>query len=171
VALDPTHRRALGNLSVVYLNLNRVAEAKSVLRRLLPMAGSTDRKFWYNVASVQLADGKLDKACSALARALEIDPGYALALALRDRICPAVPAKQAIDIETGSGHGARTRRACELLSQRLLESGQGSLDAIDRHGQRQAQVAGAAEAGAGDGQDAAADEGADKGDVVGDGAF
>lgn len=92
VALDPTHQRALGNLSVVYLNLNRVADAKSVLRRLLPLAGATDRKFWYNVASVQLADGKFDKACAALTRALAIDPGYALALGLRDQICPAAPA-------------------------------------------------------------------------------
>ncbi len=91
VARDPTNRRALGNLAVVYLNLNRVADAKAVLRRLLPMAGATDRRFWYNVASAQVADGKFEKACAALARALEIDPGYALALGLRDRICPAAP--------------------------------------------------------------------------------
>jgi tetratricopeptide (TPR) repeat protein len=91
VALDPTHRRALGNLSVVYLNLNRVADAKSVLRRLLPLAGATDRKFWYNVASVQLADGKPDKACAALTRALSIDPEYALARGLRDQLCHKSP--------------------------------------------------------------------------------
>jgi len=88
VSLDPTNQRALSNLSVVYLNLQRVADAKSVLRQLLPLAGATDRRFWYNVASAQVADGKLDKACAALGHALEIDPGYELALGLRDRICP-----------------------------------------------------------------------------------
>jgi tetratricopeptide (TPR) repeat protein len=87
VLIDPTNQRALGNLSVVYLNLGRVAEAKSVLRRLAPVARSTDHRFWYNVASVDVAEGKPDKACSALAHALEIDPGYELALALRNRIC------------------------------------------------------------------------------------
>jgi hypothetical protein len=91
VTLDPLNQRALNNLSVAYLNLNRVADAKLVLRRLLPLAGATDQRFWYNVASVQVADGKFDKACAALARTLEIDPGYALALALRDRVCSAVP--------------------------------------------------------------------------------
>ena len=88
VALDPLNQRALNNLSVAYLNLNRVADAKLVLRQLLPLAGLTDRRFWYNVASAQVADGKFDRACAALARALEIDPGYALALTLRDRVCP-----------------------------------------------------------------------------------
>ena len=87
VTLDPSNQKALGNLSVTYLNLDRVADAKAVLRRLLPMAGATDRKFWYNVASVQLADGKADKACAALQHALEIDPGYALALSLRNQVC------------------------------------------------------------------------------------
>jgi Flp pilus assembly protein TadD len=87
VLIEPTNQRALGNLSVVYLNLGRVAEAKSVLRRLAPVARSTDHRFWYNVASVDVAEGKPDKACSALAHALEIDPGYELALALRNRIC------------------------------------------------------------------------------------
>lgn len=91
VSLDPTHQRALSNLSVVYLNLNRVTDAKLILRQLLPLAGATDRRFWYNVASVQAVDGKFDKACSALAHALEIDPGYILALTLRDRIC--IPAE------------------------------------------------------------------------------
>lgn len=91
VQLDPLNRRALNNLSVVYLNLNRVADAKLVLRRLLPLVGSTDRRFWYNVAVVQVADSKFDKACSALARALEIDPGYVEALTLRDRVCVANP--------------------------------------------------------------------------------
>jgi tetratricopeptide (TPR) repeat protein len=88
VAIDPTDERALNNLAVTYLSLNRVADAKAVLRRLLPLAGATDRRFWFNVASVQVADGKLEKACSALSRALEIDPGYGRALALRDHICP-----------------------------------------------------------------------------------
>jgi len=92
IARDPFNPRALSNLSVVYLNLNRVAAAKSVLRRLLPLSGATDRRFWYNVASAQVEDGKIDKACAALGRALEIDPGYVLALNLRDRICTAAPA-------------------------------------------------------------------------------
>jgi tetratricopeptide (TPR) repeat protein len=93
VAIDPGNKRAMDNLSVVYLNLGRVADAKAVLRRLLPMAGDTDRKFWYNVACLDLAEGKPDKACSALARALAIDPGYALALSLRDRMCPSSPTR------------------------------------------------------------------------------
>jgi tetratricopeptide (TPR) repeat protein len=87
VALDAHNQRALNNLAATYLNLDRVADAKSVLRKLAPLAQSTDKRFWYNVASVQLADGKLDKVCSALARALEIDPGYPMALALRERAC------------------------------------------------------------------------------------
>jgi tetratricopeptide (TPR) repeat protein len=86
-SLDPGNQRALGNLAVAYLNLNRVADAKATLRRLLPLAGATDKRFWYNVASVQWADGKRDKSCAALARALAIDPGYPLALAMRDAIC------------------------------------------------------------------------------------
>ncbi len=92
VALNPSDERALNNLAVTYLSLNRVADAKSALRRLLPLAGATDRRFWFNVASAQVADGKPEKACSALSHALEIDPGYARALALRERICthPAV---------------------------------------------------------------------------------
>jgi len=92
VAIDPSDERALNNLAVTYLSLNRVADAKAVLRRLLPLAGATDRRFWFNVASAQVADGKPEKACSALSHALEIDPGYARALALRERICtrPAV---------------------------------------------------------------------------------
>ena len=102
VALDPTNQRALNNLSVVYLNLNRVADAKSVLRRLLPLAGGTDRRFWYNVASVQVAEGKFDKACAALTRAIEIDPGYVLALTLRDRICVA----GAVNPEQAAAHPA-----------------------------------------------------------------
>lgn len=94
VLIDPTHQRALGNLSVVYLNLGRVADAKAVLRRLAPLASSTDHRFWFNVASVNVAEGKPDKACSALAHALEIDPGYDLALALRDRVCAPAHAGQ-----------------------------------------------------------------------------
>ena len=44
-----------------------------------------------DVAVAQVADSKFDKACSALARALEIDPGYVEALTLRDRVCVANP--------------------------------------------------------------------------------
>jgi protein O-mannosyl-transferase len=87
VALDGGNQRALNNLAVTYLNLNRVTDAKAVLRKLAPLAGATDKRFWYNVASVQLADGKLDKVCSALGRALEIDPGYQMALAMREQAC------------------------------------------------------------------------------------
>jgi hypothetical protein len=91
VARDPGNRRALNNLAVTYLNLGRVADAKTVLRRMSPLARATDKRYWYNVASVQIADGKLDKACGALAQALEIDPGYALALALREQACTSPP--------------------------------------------------------------------------------
>jgi len=93
VVIDPLNQRALNNLSVTYLNLNRVADAKAILRQLMPLAGATDQRFWYNVASAQTADGKFDKACAALTRALEIDPGYLLALTLRDRICLTTPPK------------------------------------------------------------------------------
>jgi len=89
VALDPRNQRAMNNLAVTYLSFGRVADAKAILRRLAPLARTTDKRYWYNVASVQVADGKLDKACAALAQALEIDPGYALALALRERACGA----------------------------------------------------------------------------------
>jgi tetratricopeptide (TPR) repeat protein len=94
VALDDHNQRALNNLAVAYLNLHRVADAKLVLRKLAPLAQSTDKRFWYNVASVQLADGKLDKVCQALARALEIDPGYPMALVLRERACPSKTASR-----------------------------------------------------------------------------
>jgi protein O-mannosyl-transferase len=93
VLLNPTNQRALGNLSVVYLNLGRVADAKSVLRQLAPLASATDRRFWYNLASVHVAEGRRDKACSALAHALEIDPGYELALSLHHRTCATGPAQ------------------------------------------------------------------------------
>ncbi len=88
VAQNPHSARVLNNLAVTYLNLGRIEDAKATLRKALPLAGATDRKFWYNVASVQLAAGKTDRACGALARALEIDPGYALALSLRQQVCP-----------------------------------------------------------------------------------
>lgn len=90
--LDPQNQKALGNLAVTYLNLGRVADAKAILRRQQPLAAQTDKKFWYNVASVQLADGRLDKACAAVERALDIDPGYPLALGMRDAVCgPSIP--------------------------------------------------------------------------------
>jgi len=85
--LDSQNEKAMDNLAVTYLNLGRVSEAKATLRRLQPLVAATDQKFWYNVASVQLADGKRDKACAALARALAIDPGYPLALTMRDGVC------------------------------------------------------------------------------------
>ena len=85
--LDSQNEKAMDNLAVTYLNLGRVSEAKATLRRLQPLVAATDQKFWYNVASVQLADGKRDKACAALARALAIDPGYPLALPMRDGVC------------------------------------------------------------------------------------
>jgi protein O-mannosyl-transferase len=91
VTLDPKNHRALNNLAVTYLHFGRVAEAKATLRQLAPMARATDKRFWYNVAAVQFTDGKLDKACSALAKALAIDPGYAMALALRERACSPPP--------------------------------------------------------------------------------
>ncbi|MGD0837446.1 MAG: tetratricopeptide repeat protein [Polyangia bacterium] len=92
-ALDPTNRVALDNLSVTYLKLRRVSDAKAVLRQLLPLAGATDWRFWYNVASAQAMDGKSDKACAALEHALAIDPGYRLALQLRAQICPGAVAR------------------------------------------------------------------------------
>jgi tetratricopeptide (TPR) repeat protein len=87
VALDPENQRALNNLAVTYLNLGRIADAKTTLRQLAPMARATNKRYWYNVAAVQVADRKLDKACGALEQALEIDPGYPLALALRAKVC------------------------------------------------------------------------------------
>jgi protein O-mannosyl-transferase len=87
VALDPGNQRALNNLAVTYLHLGRLADAKAILRQQAPVARSTDKRFWYNVAAVQFTDGKRDKACSALSQALAIDPGYAPALALRERAC------------------------------------------------------------------------------------
>jgi protein O-mannosyl-transferase len=87
--LDSQNQKALGNLAVTYLNLGRVADAKATLRRSQPLAAATDKKFWYNVASVQLADGKRDKACAALGHALAIDSGYSLALTMRDAVCGA----------------------------------------------------------------------------------
>jgi tetratricopeptide (TPR) repeat protein len=88
VARNPNEAKVLNNLAVTYLNLERLDDAKETLRRALPLSGATDRKFWYNVASVQLAAGKIPKACGALVRALEIDPGYSAALAMQQQICP-----------------------------------------------------------------------------------
>ena len=96
--LDPVNRQALNNLAVVYLHLGRVKDAKLILRRLLPLVGDTDWKFWYNVASTQLADGQPHKACAAVERALAIDPGYQLALQFRAGVCQstgAIPAPSA----------------------------------------------------------------------------
>jgi hypothetical protein len=94
--LDPNNRRALNNLAVVYLHLGRVKDAKLVLKHLWPLVGDTDWKFWYNLASVQLADGERGKACAAIERALAIDPGYELALQFRAGVCQAaVPAPSA----------------------------------------------------------------------------
>jgi hypothetical protein len=87
VAQSPDSAKVLNNLAVTYLNLGRLEDAKSTLRKALPLSGATDRKFWFNVASVQAAAGKLDKACGALAHALEIDPGYTLALSMRQQLC------------------------------------------------------------------------------------
>jgi hypothetical protein len=95
VALNPENKPALNNLAVAYVNLGRIADAKAVLRRLAPLARATDKRYWFNVASVQVADHKLDKACGALEQALKIDPGYPLALALRKQVCSASPAPSA----------------------------------------------------------------------------
>jgi hypothetical protein len=73
-----------------------VKDAKLVLKHLWPLVGDTDWKFWYNLASVQLADGERGKACAAIERALAIDPGYELALQFRAGVCQAaVPAPSA----------------------------------------------------------------------------
>jgi hypothetical protein len=94
---DPNNRRALNNLAVIYLNVGRLNDAKSTLRRLLLVASETDWKAWYNLAEIQLAEGHPEKACSAASRALSINRGYALALQFREKNCqPTRPAKSTV---------------------------------------------------------------------------
>jgi len=107
--LDPDNRRAANNLAVVYLHLGRVKDAKLILKRLLPLLGDTDWKFWYNVASAQLADGQHDKACAAIERALAIDPGYELALQFRAGVCEAAGPSPAPSAGPPASSGASPR--------------------------------------------------------------
>lgn len=93
---DPNNRRALNNLAVIYLNVGRLNDAKSTLRRLLLVASETDWKAWYNLAEIQLAEGHPERACSAASRALSINRGYALALQFKEKHCqPTSPAESA----------------------------------------------------------------------------
>ena len=105
---DPNNQRALNNLAVIYLNVGRLSDAKSTLRRLLLVASETDWKAWYNLAEIQLAEGHQEKACSAANRALSINRGYALALRFREKNCqPTRPAESAVPGTPKPMHQAR----------------------------------------------------------------
>ena len=78
IELDPRNVRALVNLGVGQLRTRRADDAEETLERAV-VANPAAYRAWFNLGLARLTTGKHAEGCGAIARALEIHPGYALA--------------------------------------------------------------------------------------------
>lgn len=78
VQLDGRNTRALNNLGVGLLRLQRFADAEPVLARAVSQDPGAFRS-WANLGAVEVKLGKRDLGCKDFARALAINPSYEFA--------------------------------------------------------------------------------------------
>jgi uncharacterized protein HemY len=77
--LDDSNIFILNNLGVAYLNVGRLDEAESALRRALAIGGARHFRAWNNLAQVHFARAEQEHGCRALERSLAINPAYSFA--------------------------------------------------------------------------------------------
>jgi tetratricopeptide (TPR) repeat protein len=87
--LDGSNLSVLNNLAVAYLNLGRLDEAETALRRVLALGGERHFRAWNNLAQVYFARAQRGQGCTALERSLAINPAYTLAQHNYARLCAA----------------------------------------------------------------------------------
>jgi tetratricopeptide (TPR) repeat protein len=87
VALPGAGDRVADNLGVAYLNVGRLADAETTLRRALAMSGDTSFHVWYNLGTAQRLRGDVAAACASWRQALQINPEYGRAQADVARYC------------------------------------------------------------------------------------
>lgn len=90
IALDPTNVRALDDLGVGLLRLQRPSEAVSVLLRATAVSPAWFRA-WSNLGLARLELGDHDGGCADLRRALSINPAYERARDSYARRCSSAP--------------------------------------------------------------------------------
>lgn len=91
VELDPANHRALNNLGVSYMNLNRLPDAERAFERALIPTQETHFRAWYNLGVVHMRMGEQERACRDLERAREINPSYEQASQLWSAQCEGRP--------------------------------------------------------------------------------
>ena len=76
VELDPANHRALNNLGVCYMNLDRLPDAEGAFEQALAATQQTHFRTWYNLAVVHMRMENDERACHDLERSRAINPDY-----------------------------------------------------------------------------------------------
>jgi len=87
LAISPSDGRAHNNLGVSYLNLGRLREAERSFEQAFIVTHGASFRALHNLATLDLHEGRVERACERLNAALALHPAYDQASDLRDRAC------------------------------------------------------------------------------------
>ena len=79
ISEDPAHVQAFIYLGIAYSQLDRLDDAISIYRRILPRGGAQTSRIAFNLGNAYFAKGNSDQAREYYTQAIDADPSYSAA--------------------------------------------------------------------------------------------